>query len=289
MQPSNQEIQSNIELIRLERNAKQASYKAKQRQKRLDLVTTTLQLYSKGIEVKQHHKKQTPPKVISSPIGFEAYTMKRSGEIVSLPPQFRAIFKACKQLVTNKYRFKALSSLHGYRVARADTRLNVARCLVVILARCEILNGRVGVLDYEHLTGINTISHHDLMEDYVLRFGKMIDDQTWYTSIKLIREAGYLNVEQIKTNVGSGVIRAAAAYKQFTKEFFKDLKVTYQTKIAEFIMKNYNDGRAKGLNYNWREYSNITQEIFDNYHDHGCNSLEPYPQSSQNITESLQH
>lgn len=284
----NQDIQSNIEITRLDRNAKQAKYKAKQRQKRLNLVIETKERYKNGIEVKQYGKQPKTPKIVNNPIGFEAYSIKKGGSITALPPQFRAIFKACKQLTDNKYRFKTLCALHGYKVSRTDTRLNVARCLVVLLARSEMTNGRIGVLDYECLTGINTISHHDLMEDYVLRFGEMIDDQTWYTSIRLLREAGYLDIAQIKTNVGSGIIRAAAAYKQLTTQFFKDLKVTFRQNVAKFIMDNYNKGLKKGLNFNWRSYSDLVQDIFDNYQEQN-QDLNPDKSPSNNWPQHHQH
>lgn len=196
------------------------------------------------------------------PLGFTAKRLKESGEIVNLPPYMNHVFKACQEFIDNPYRFKSLRLHGGHGVRYINVRKNIAKVLVVLLARSDLIDGRIGVPTTE---GIDTISHNQLMNDYALRFGQMIEDKTWYTTLNYLKRCGFLH--QVKINVslpgtnGTPKIRSAASFKQFTISFIKELKVTLYNNVAKMIHDTRFVQSSKGYKFDWIPFMVIANRL----------------------------
>ncbi|MCG9658659.1 hypothetical protein [Vibrio mediterranei] len=213
-----------------------SDYKKKRREARMSLISVYQEAQSRE----------------KSPIGFRAVRVTRKGKVTKLPPYMNRVFKACKELIDNRFRFQRLWDFGGRAINNTRVRRLLARVLVVILARSDLLQGRVGVPGQY---GMDTISHHDLMCDYVLRFGENIEESTWNRAVKYLIRAGYLDTQRINISLmddeGEVLHRSIASYKQFSVEFFDDLKVTLYKNIAQEIYAGRVKQQAQGYQFDW--------------------------------------
>ena len=218
------------------RKAYFASYKKKRRDKRLSLIAI-------------HQQAQATQK---TPIAFRAVRVRRDGTVVTLPPYMNKVLKACHELIDNPYRFKRLWQYGGRGMNNQRARLIVARVLAVILARCDLIDGRIGIPTQN---GVDTISHHSLMCDYVLRFGQNIEESSWINAVQYLERAGYLTIQEINIGLtegdGTAVHRSISAYKQFNADFFDDLRVTYYKNVAVEIKAQRDKQARKGFCFEW--------------------------------------
>lgn len=231
---------------------KRAEYQRKQRDKRKALID----VYQSAFKDYQQKHKST-----GTPFGFTAIRIKRDGSVVRLPYYMNKIFSACREFIDNAYRLPTLYKFSGSMIAmnREDTRRRLAKVLAVLLARTELVDGRVGVPQFE---GMDTISHSKLMDDYVLRWGEMIDNETWYTCMRYIRNCGYFGQDTITGNQ-QNLVFSAAAYKQFSLMFFRELKVTFFPDIANLIHDSRVKAQNKGYNFGWMSFVHLLQKAFE--------------------------
>ncbi|MGR5096826.1 hypothetical protein ACPV5O_24090 [Vibrio maritimus] len=219
-------------------------------------------------------------------IGWTAIRVKQDGSYEQLPPYLNTIFKACREFIENPQRFKELSKWSC--MARKDTRVNVAKLLVVLLARSDLIDGKIGVPTEE---GMNTLSHDEIMKEYVLRWGEMIEDSKYYTVMRHLRNAGILSVLQIRIEIpgcDEKTYRSAASYKQLSLQFFKELKVTLYENMAVMIYNNRSQAESKGFQFHWIEYARIASKVVLNTMATALNAtmkvITPHPYTFQSPT-----
>ncbi|MDN3683197.1 hypothetical protein QWZ04_23095 [Vibrio tapetis subsp. quintayensis] len=198
-------------------------------------------------------------------IGFRCYRLLRSGEIVKLPPEYAVILKSCQDFITNPQRFASLFAWGGAAIHNVQCRTLIAKVLACMMPNTDLIGGRIG-LPTE--AGLKTISYDQLQEDYALRWGEFISPKAFAKVVKYLQRASYLTSERINVCVDSdeGTVRSAAAYKQFTATFFRDLKVVSYRNISDLIMASRQRMEKKGLRFEWLAFRTIAagvQEIFN--------------------------
>ena len=198
-------------------------------------------------------------------IGFTNRRLLRSGECVDLPHEFAFILKGCEEYIENPQRFPSLFAWGGAAVNNIQCRRLIARVLACILPNTDLIGGRIG-LPTE--AGMKPVSYDQLQEDYALRWGEFISSKSFGKVIKYLKRASYLTTERINVCVSKedGTVRSAAAYKQFSAGFFKDLKVTCYSNISKLIMATRARMEKKGFRFSWLSYRSIAagiQEIFN--------------------------
>lgn len=227
------------------RKAAQAKYKRDRREARLKLLGVYRDAVTNGAK-----------------LGFRANRLKHSGEVERMPPFMARILKACQELNDNPQRFKHLYFYGGMGVNNRQVRRLLARVLAVLVARSEFVDGRIGVPSE---FGTDTITNHSLMADYVLRFGEHIEESTWYSMLKYIKRAGYLQQSYINVAMlngeGATTVRSAAAYKQLTTQFLLDLKVTFYKNLAQEIFANRRKQEEKGTVFAWLSHKAISDRL----------------------------
>ncbi|WP_152559732.1 hypothetical protein [Vibrio sp. ER1A] len=222
----------------------------------------------------------------STHIGWTAVRVKQDGSYDQLPPYLNTVFKACREFIDNPQRFKELSKWSCMR--RQDTRVNVAKVLVVLLARSDLIDGKIGIPTEE---GMNTLSHDEIMKEYVLRWGEMIEDSKYYTVMRHLRNAGVLSVLQLRIELPGceeKTYRSAASYKQLSIQFFKELNVTMYENIAVMIYNNRSQAESKGFQFHWIEYARIASKVVLNTMAATLNAtmatITPHPHTFQSPT-----
>ncbi|MFW7525592.1 hypothetical protein ACODM8_15855 [Vibrio ostreicida] len=188
-------------------------------------------------------------------LGFKASIMTRKGDIKRLPPYFNFLLSACEEFIDNRNRFPSLRFCSAMN--REDSRRRTMEVLCVLLVRCEMYHGRIGE---PTTSGMDTVSHDTLMEDYVLRFGKVIEPSTWRTCVKRLERAGLYN--QKRNYVGVTVddrveTRSFPAYKHLTGQFFKEVKVVSYQEVVEMIQNSRTLQEAKGLQFKWINFREL--------------------------------
>lgn len=195
-------------------------------------------------------------------IGFQCFRIDEiTKEVYRLPTEFSFLFKACEEFIDNPHRFPSLLAYGGQGLNRRDIREKVARVMCVLLARTQVIEGRIGRATP---SGIRPMSYYSFANDYVLRFGEWIEESSFYTFKKYLVKAGYLLEDKVTAKISSGsesVIRSTASYKQFTNEFFKELKVTSYKEVANFVIKTREREYKKGLSFKWITFLQLIDEL----------------------------
>ncbi len=129
----------------------------------------------------------------------------------------------------------------------------------------DLIGGRIGT---PTKVGLKPISYDELQEDYALRWGEYIAPKSFAKAIRYLKRAGYLYSERINVCVDDeeGTVRSAAAYKQFTEAFFRDLKVVRYPNICQLIIASRQRQEQKGLRFEWLNFRTLAskvQEIFN--------------------------
>ena len=217
--------------------------------------------------IELHHTvvSQKQEKDPSFKIGFTCHRLTRDGECVKLPHEFAFILKGCEEFIDNPQRFYSLFVWGGAAVNNIQCRRLISKTLACILPNTDLIGGRIGLPSE---AGLKTISYDQLQEDYALRWGEFISAKSFGKVIKYLKRAFYLTTERINVCVDKddGTVRSAAAYKQFTGVFFKDLKVTGYSEITKLIIATRQRWEKKGFKFNWLSYRSIAagiQEIFN--------------------------
>ncbi|MBD1576941.1 hypothetical protein HC723_10925 [Vibrio sp. S11_S32] len=243
----------------------QSEYKARQKARRL----TFIQIFedaSVALEEERAAKakaKGYAHSPLKTALGWTARKIGLDGSITQLPPYMNKIFSACRELIDNPYRFRTLCLWGGAGIYRRDTRKNLAKVMVVLLARCDLTDGRIGV---PSKNGMDTISHHELMNDYVLRWGEMIEESKWHRYVKFLSNAGFITTLPINISIndetGQGSeIRAIAAYKQFSTAFFTELRVPHFKNVATEIYQNRLNAENKGYRFDWIPFRMLANRL----------------------------
>ncbi len=230
------------------------AYRAKRKARKHELI----ELHQEVIAAQQE---QMP----NFTIGFSCRRLLRSGEVVNLPHEYAFILKGCQEFIDNPQRFPALFAWGGAAVNNIQCRTLIAKVLACILPNTDLIGGRIG-LPTE--AGLKTISYDQLQEDYSLRWGEYIAPKSFAKVMKYLKRANYLCSERINVCVddAEGTVRSAAAYKQLTEAFFKDLKVVRYKEICALIIASRKRMEDKGLRFEWLNYRTIAsgiQEIFN--------------------------
>ncbi|AUW07655.1 hypothetical protein [Vibrio campbellii] len=230
------------------------AYRAKRKARKHELI----ELHQ---EVMTAQQEQVP----NFTIGFSCRRLLRSGEVVNLPHEYAFILKGCQEFIDNPQRFPALFAWGGAAVNNIQCRTLIAKVLACILPNTDLIGGRIG-LPTE--AGLKTISYDQLQEDYSLRWGEYIAPKSFAKVMKYLKRANYLCSERINVCVddAEGTVRSAAAYKQLTEAFFKDLKVVRYKEICALIIASRKRMEDKGLRFEWLNYRTIAsgiQEIFN--------------------------
>ena len=66
---------------------------------------------------------------------------------------------------------------------------------------------------------------------------------------------------------------SAAAYKQFTEAFFRDIKVVRYPNICELIIASRKRMEKKGLRFDWLNFRTIASGIQEIYNAMRCNDF----------------
>ncbi|HAS6087888.1 TPA: hypothetical protein I7120_22665 [Vibrio vulnificus] len=198
-------------------------------------------------------------------IGFTARRLLRSGEVVNLPHEYAFILKGCEEFIDNPQRFSSLFSWGGEAINNISCRTLIAKVLACLLPCTDLIGGRIGTPTE---AGLKTLSYDQLQEDYALRFGEFIAPKSFAKVVTYLKRAAYLHTERINVCVDEeeGTVRSAAAYKQLTEVFFRDLKVVRYPNICDLIIATRKRMEKKGLNFNWmsfRAIANGIQDIFN--------------------------
>ncbi|GBK99887.1 hypothetical protein VH1709_contig00039-0043 [Vibrio harveyi] len=218
-------------------------------------------------------------------IGFTARRLLRSGEVVQLPHEYAFILKACQEFIHNPQRFPALFAWGGTAINNIQCRTLIAKVLACILPNTDLIGGRIGIPTE---AGLKTISYDQLQEDYALRWGEYISPKSFAKVIKYLQRAAYLHSERINVCVddAEGTVRSAAAYKQFTEAFFRDIKVVRYPNICELIIASRKRMEKKGLRFDWLNFRTIASGIQEIYNATRCND---YAKSVSNLFTAMTH
>ncbi|WP_178306604.1 hypothetical protein [Vibrio algicola] len=243
----------------------QIEYKARQKARRYSLIDTYEQATIALEKERQHTAKNKgyAYSPLKNALGWTARKIGLDGKVTQLPPYMNKIFTACRELIDNPYRFRTLCLWGGVGIYRRDTRKNLAKVMVVLLARCDLTDGRIGVPSKD---GMDTISHHELMNDYVLRWGEMIEESKWHRYVKFLSNAGFITTLPINISIndetGQGSeIRAIAAYKQLSTAFFTELRVSHFPNVATEIYQNRLKAENNGYRFDWIPFRMLANRL----------------------------
>lgn len=230
------------------------AYRAKRKARKHELI----ELHQ---EVMTAQQEQMP----NFTIGFSCRRLLRSGEVINLPHEYAFILKACQEFIDNPQRLPGLFAWGGAAVNNVQCRTLIAKTLACILPNTDLIGGRIGMPTE---AGLKTISYDQLQEDYVLRWGEYISPKSFAKVMKYLKRASYLYTERINVCVDdeNGTVRSAAGYKQFTAQFFKDLKVTTYKNICQLIIATRERATKAGQRFEWLDFRKIAsgvQEIFN--------------------------
>lgn len=179
----------------------------------------------------------------------------------ALPPHMAAAFSAFEQLVDNPNRFPSLTQAYGKTIPH-NVRRRLAQALCILSLHMDCATGRIGVTKKE---GIDTITHRALMKDYAQRFGEYIAEAPWYRLIGLLQCAGLLSCRAINARINQGKegdrVRGVACYKQFTHQFFKELKVFFHKKFQASIQSAKDKAMRQGFRFDWLSYDMLRQKL----------------------------
>lgn len=245
-----------------------AEYRAKRKARKHELID----LYRSVIDAKQNEEP-------SFKIEFSSRRLLRSGEVINLPHEFAFILKACEEFIDNPQRFPSLFAWGGDAINNIQCRTLIAKVLACILPSTDLIGGRIGLATE---AGLKTISYDQLQEDYALRFGEFISPKSFAKVIKYLKRAAYLHTERINVCVDEceGTIRSAAAYKQLTVSFFRDLKVVKYKNICDLIIATRKRMEKKGLNFNWMSFRSIAAGVQDIFN---AKTLNTYAQTTSSL------
>ncbi|RJX65834.1 hypothetical protein DZ860_20965 [Vibrio sinensis] len=227
------------------------AYRAKRKFRKHELI----QLFDETIAIQKETNQNFT-------IGFSCRRLLRSGEVVKLPHEYAFILKACQEFIDNPQRFPGLFAWGGAAVNNIKCRTLIAKVLACIMPNTDLIGGRIGL---PTVAGLKTISYDQLQEDYVLRWGEYISPKSFAKVMKYLKRANYLRTERINVCVDDveGTVRSAAAYKQFSADFFKDLKVIGYKEICVLIIASRKRMEDKGLRFEWLNYRTIASGIQD--------------------------
>lgn len=250
-QTLNKAPDSTSDLVKAEKAEYDKAYRAKRKARKVELID----LYREVVERKQ----ESDPNFT---IGFTKRRLLRSGEVVNLPREYAYILKGCEEFISNPQRFSGLFAWGGAAINNIQCRTLIAKVLACILPNTDLIGGRIG-LPTE--AGLKTISYDQLQEDYALRWGEFISPKSFAKVIKYLQRAAYLHTERISVCVdeAEGTVRSAAAYKQFTENFFRDLKVVRHKNICNLIIASRKRMEKRGLRFEWLSFRTIASGIQD--------------------------
>lgn len=194
-------------------------------------------------------------------IGFQAKRLLRNGDVVNMPPHYRFIFKTAEEFIDDPTRIPALSdSTKVSGMNNRSARECLAQVLICLEANADFTSGRIGRATE---SGMETIPWSIIREDIALRFGKNMSLNTIRVQYGRLVDAGFLMTESIRIGVDGGKeVRSAAAYKQFTPEFFKELKVTRFPNVVEGIKRAYQRNVvSKGFSNKWIPFRKVAQKV----------------------------
>ncbi len=195
-------------------------------------------------------------------IGFKAKIVGRDGSISNLPPEFAFTLAACKEFIHNKNRFPSLLAYGGAAMNRVDSRRRMAEVMAVILARTEMVDGRIGV---PTSIGMDTVSMETLMQDYVLRFGKMIESSGFAKCFKRLQMAGLLHNQRNFVGVpgenGEREVRSFASYKQLTGQLFKEIKVVSYKNVIAMVLETRKRQTQRGYSFKWIPFRHLAEKL----------------------------
>lgn len=204
--------------------------------------------------------------------GFAPYrvTLDKSGQVSrtlkKMPAYFQHVLTMCKNLVHDP---SLLPRLQAYcpGMNRKDVRERTAEVLAVLLTSTEFEGGRIGRL--RRGAEIDTVAHYQLRKEYLLRFGREINEKTWFNAYERLEKAGYIQDLKVTLPVEvtsqdgkkSRLIRSAASYKQFTPLFFQQFKVTQFANVAELIKAGVAKMKQQGYLLKWVNFSVLARQV----------------------------
>lgn len=204
--------------------------------------------------------------------GFTPYriTLDKNGrvkrQLKKMPAYFQHVLTMCKNLVHDP---SLLPRLQAYcpAMTRSDVRLRTAEVLAVLLASTEFEGGRIGRL--RPGAEMDTVSHYQLRKEYLLRFGREIDENTWHNAYERLEKAGYIQDLKVTlpvevtspTGKKSRLVRSAASYKQFTPLFFQQFKVTQFANVVELIKAGVAKMKKQGYLFKWVNFSYLAKRV----------------------------
>lgn len=228
-------------------------------------------------------------------IGFKAYRLTEKGELKEMPREYSFILKACEEFIDNPRRFPQLMTSCSFAVNREDTRINLAKILAVILARTQVIEGRVGV---PSKSGMTTISETQLIHDYILRWGENIEPSKFSTYAGMLKKAGYLMYQSINFRIDGGEdssaldsteVRSVAAYKQLSNEFFVDLKVTSYGNIKKMLQATRErDVQKRRYSFQWVSFNELAERLMRFINAEKLNTIPLVPFHTELITAVAQ-
>lgn len=204
--------------------------------------------------------------------GLPGYTANRvfvdaKGRVTvkALPVYYKPVLTQCKHLLTSPTMLPALMVYDAMNNCR--TRGVMSRVLTILLTSAEFEGGRIGILSKN--VGISPISHRHLMREYLLRFGVLIDEKTWYNAVERLVVSGYLYTTHVKASIEvkneaqeiQRIVRSSASYKQFSPKFFDEFKVTFFQNVATWIREAIKSYKNVGYLFKWKEYTVLAGEI----------------------------
>ncbi len=216
--------------------------------------------------------------------GLPGYTARRLRidaknrvTLKSLPVYYKSALTSCQQLIHSPAILPSLMACEC--MSRKPSRTIMSRVLAVLLTSTEFEGGRIGLLVKK--VGVDPITHHKLMEEYLMRFGCLIDKKTWYDAVMRLRLTGYLYSAHVKAAIEvknqaqeiQRIVRSAASYKQFTAKFFEEFKVTFYPNVSQWIREANQRYKQQGYLFKWKDYTILAGEIRDRLEAQFLNEL----------------
>ena len=160
-----------------------------------------------------------------------------------------------------------------------QTRKTMSRVMTVLLSSTEFEGGRIGLLFKK--IGVAPIPHHQLMREYMMRFGCSNDEKTWYFAVQRLTLSGYLYSTYVKAAIEvkndrqemQRIVRSSASYKQFSPKFFEEFKVTFFSNVATWIREAIKAYKRVGYLFKWKDYTILVGEIRDRLEAQFLNDL----------------
>ncbi|WP_045497549.1 hypothetical protein [Vibrio hyugaensis] len=207
-------------------------------------------------------------------------TVDKNGQVKHRPVEMSAYFQqvltVCQSLVGNPF---VLPRLFAYCPAMKNkkVRRRTAEVLAVLLCSTEFEGGRIGYL--QKGAEMETKSHRQLMKEYLLRFGREINEKTWYNAYGRLKQAGYIQDLKVTLSVDlpgeetTALIRSAAAYKQFTPLFFDQFKVTQFPNVKALIQAGIAKQKQQGYRFQWVSFTILAKGLRDRIQAQFLNTL----------------